>query len=81
MHRRVFKGPEEVLGKEHPDTLTSTANLARTWKSQSRNGEAISLMEMCFQLQKQIVGPHHPDTESSLEALNECQMEKMGMGL
>ncbi|KAK0268609.1 hypothetical protein LTS00_017513 [Friedmanniomyces endolithicus] len=28
MNRRVLEGSEEVLGKEHPDTLASVSNLA-----------------------------------------------------
>ena len=66
---------KRVLRSEHPDTLTSIANLASTLKSQGRNKEAISLMKACIQLQKQILGPHHPNTESSLNTLNKRQME------
>jgi len=38
-------GRERVLGQEHPDKLTSMTNLAFTWKSQSRNNEAIEFDE------------------------------------
>jgi len=31
---------KRVLGEEHPHTLASMANLAYTWKHQSRNKEA-----------------------------------------
>ena len=41
------------------------------------NEEAISLMEKCFELQKRILGPHHPATETSLEALNRWRMENL----
>jgi hypothetical protein len=37
-----------VLGEEHPDMLTSMANLAPTIKDQGRNAEAISLIRKCF---------------------------------
>ena len=60
--------------------LTAMGNLAFTLKSQRRNEEAISLMDTCFQLRKRILGGHHPDTESSLEALNEWQMENVEIG-
>jgi hypothetical protein len=70
-----------VLGEEHPSTLTSMNNLAFTLKSQSRNDEAISIMEKCVQLRKQILGPQHPHTKTSLEALNEWQMENLVIGL
>jgi len=68
-----------VLGAEHPDTLASMNNLTYTLKSQSRNEEAISLMKQCFQLQKQTLGPQHPYTQTSLEALSEW--ENMAIGL
>ncbi|KAF2727198.1 hypothetical protein EJ04DRAFT_451809, partial [Polyplosphaeria fusca] len=68
-----------VLGEEHPSTLISMANLAHTWKSQSRNEEAISLMEKCFELQKRILGTHHPSTETSLEALTEWRIEELAI--
>ena len=74
----TFKG---VLGEEHPDTLTSMNNFAFTLKSQSCNKEAILLMKKCFQLQKQILGSQHPHTKTSLEALNEWQMENLAIGL
>lgn len=60
---------KRVLGAEHPDTLASMYNLAYTWKSQRRNAEAISLMKDCLELQTQILGPGHPDTETSIEVL------------
>lgn len=41
---------KRVLGEEHPDTLINMANLAHMWKSQSRNEEAMLLMEKCFEL-------------------------------
>jgi hypothetical protein len=63
-----------VLGQEHPDTLTSMANLAFTWKSQGRDEKAFSLINECHQLQTQKLGLDHPDTMSSLEALIKWQM-------
>ena len=64
---------KRVLGEEHPSTLTTMHNLAYTWKSQSRNNEAISLMKNCFELRNQILGPEHPGTEISLQTLREWE--------
>jgi len=85
MHRRALKRYEKVLGAEHPDTLTSVSNLASTFWSQKRLKEAEKLelqvmVKACIQLQKRILGPY-PNTESSLEALNEWQMENIEMEL
>ncbi|OCK85164.1 hypothetical protein K432DRAFT_343643 [Lepidopterella palustris CBS 459.81] len=71
---QVMETSSRVLGPEHPDTLTIMANLAFTIKSQSHNDEAISLMGKCVQLQKQIFGSQHPQTKTSVKALNEWQM-------
>ena len=48
-------------------------NHAFRLKSQSRNIEAISLMERGFKLQKGVLGLKHPDTEILLEALQGWQ--------
>ena len=40
---------KRLLGEEHPDTLTSMANLAFTWESQSRLDEALALMRRCVE--------------------------------
>lgn len=64
---------KRVLGDEHPDTLNSMNNLAFTLKSQSRNEDAISLMERCYGLWKQVLDPKYPDAETSLEALHVWQ--------
>jgi hypothetical protein len=70
-----------VLGEEHPDTQTSMANLAFTFRSKGRNKEAILLLEKCAQLQKKVLGPQHTDTTSPLEALNEWQLENIEIGV
>jgi hypothetical protein len=52
MEMRVMETRQRVLGHEHPDTLMAMGNLAVSLKSQSRNKEAISLIETCVQLQE-----------------------------
>jgi hypothetical protein len=70
---------KKVLGEEHASTLTSMANLALTWKFENRNHDAISLMKRCVELQERTLGPHYPNTKTSLEALIEWPMEDLGM--
>lgn len=57
--------------------MNAIRNLAFTLNTQNRNEEAISLIETCFQLRKQILGGRHPDIESSLEALTQWQIESI----
>jgi len=40
MNRRALEGREKVLGKEHPDTLTSVNNLAFVLQDQGKYEEA-----------------------------------------
>ena len=61
---------KRVLGEEHPDTLTSMANLAFTWKEMGRNGDALSLLQTCSNLRQQVLGVGHPYTMSTLLTLN-----------
>ncbi|KAK4118296.1 hypothetical protein N657DRAFT_549781, partial [Parathielavia appendiculata] len=63
----------EVLGEEHPSTLTSMASLAHTWRCQARLGDALFLMKTCFHHQQQVLGRNHPDTVSTLFVLKEWQ--------
>ncbi|KAG9229325.1 hypothetical protein BJ875DRAFT_508003 [Amylocarpus encephaloides] len=66
---KVMETRSRVLGQEHPDTLTSMANLAFTWNNNERRLEALGLLKECVQLQTRILGAYHPDTMSSQETL------------
>ncbi|KAF2740567.1 hypothetical protein EJ04DRAFT_214083 [Polyplosphaeria fusca] len=66
---RVMGTSSRLLGDEHPSTLTSMNNLAFTLKGQDLHDKAIPLLEECCRLQQQVLGPKHPHTVSSLEAL------------
>ncbi|KAF1838028.1 hypothetical protein BDW02DRAFT_489963, partial [Decorospora gaudefroyi] len=56
---------------DHPDTLTSMANLAFTWKAQGRSAEATALMRQCSQQRERVLKASHPDLESSLTVLEQ----------
>ncbi|KAL2847247.1 hypothetical protein BJY01DRAFT_212762 [Aspergillus pseudoustus] len=64
-----------VLGAEHPDTLTSMANLAYTWKSQGRVLEALALLKESCRLRHKVLGPDHPSTREAVNALDDWQGE------
>jgi len=66
-----------VLGPEHPDMLTSMANLAHIWKDQDRDEEAVALMRECVRLQERILGPERPFTSSSRMTLIDWEMEDL----
>jgi hypothetical protein len=61
------------LGPDHPDTLTSMANLAYSWRSQDFSVKALRLLSECFELQKKQLGVDHPETRASAKYIEEWQ--------
>ena len=59
----------EVLGREHPDTLQSMSDLARTYMSQGRHKDAEKLESNASELMKKVLGREHPDTLASMSNL------------
>ena len=60
---------KRVLGEEHPDTLTSMANLASTFWNQGRWKEAEELEVQVMETFKRVLGEEHPDTLTSMANL------------
>jgi tetratricopeptide (TPR) repeat protein len=60
---------KRVLGDEHPDTLTSMANLASTYMNQGRWKEAEELNVQAMQMRRRVLGDEHPDTLLSMSNL------------
>ena len=56
---------QELLGEDHPDTLTSRNNLAYAYESAGRLAEAIALYEQVLTDRTRILGEDHPDTLAS----------------
>jgi tetratricopeptide (TPR) repeat protein len=60
---------EEVLGLEHPLTLSSMGNLASTFQKQGRWEEAEKLEVQVMETSKTKLGADHPDTLTSMANL------------
>lgn len=60
MHRETLALREKVLGKEHPDTLTSVYGLAYTLYQQEQYKEALSLNHMAWIGYQENLGAAHP---------------------
>jgi len=56
---------ERILGKTHPNTLTSRNNLAAAYQDAGRLGEAILLYEQTLADRERVLGGTHPDTLAS----------------
>jgi hypothetical protein len=59
----------KALGPEHPDTLTSMANLAHILYSQGNIHKAFVLKEDCVRLRGKLLGHSHPHTRNSARSL------------
>ncbi|KZL80786.1 tpr domain protein [Colletotrichum incanum] len=66
---RVMETRKSVLGEEHPDTLTSMANLASTYADQGRWKEAEELEVQVMETSKRVLGEEHPSTLLSMHNL------------
>jgi tetratricopeptide (TPR) repeat protein len=59
----------EILGPEHPGTLSSMNNLAVTYRAQGKTAEAAELHEEVLQKRRRILGDDHPDTLTTMDNL------------
>ncbi|KAJ6126484.1 hypothetical protein N7523_002096 [Penicillium sp. IBT 18751x] len=66
---QVMETRKTKLGVDHPDTLTSMANLASTYRSQGRWEEAEQLFVQVMETRKMKLGVDHPDTLTSMANL------------
>ncbi|KAM0254840.1 hypothetical protein ACHAQJ_006381 [Trichoderma viride] len=64
MHQQTFKLYEKVLGKNHPQTLVSMANLAVILSKVGKNEEAEQLHRQTSKLCEKVLGKDHPDTRA-----------------
>ena len=60
---------KRVLGAEHPDTLTSMANLASTYRNQGRWKEAEELEVQVMETSLRVLGAEHPSTLTRMNNL------------
>ena len=66
----------KVLGAEHPHTLTSMDNLARTWRGTGKKTAAVQMMSDCVQRRRRVLGASHPYYLGSHATLVEWQTEQ-----
>ncbi|KAF9887417.1 hypothetical protein FE257_010272 [Aspergillus nanangensis] len=66
---QVIETWKQVLGPEHPFTLTAMSNLASIYQNQGQWKEAEELGMQVIETTKQVLGPEHPDTLTSMSNL------------
>ena len=60
MHRQTLALSEKVLGKEHPDTLTSVYSLAHLLAKQNLYDDAATLYQRACDGDSMVLGDDHP---------------------
>jgi hypothetical protein len=60
---------EELLGSDHPDTLTARNTLGSAYRAAGRAGEAIEFLGRTAADRERVLGSDHPDTLTSRNAL------------
>jgi hypothetical protein len=64
-YERLLLWEEQLLGPEHPATLTSRNNLAGAYQAAGRLAEALPLFERTLADFERLLGPEHPATLTS----------------
>ncbi|EKJ67737.1 hypothetical protein FPSE_12108 [Fusarium pseudograminearum CS3096] len=81
MQRRAVEAYVRNYGEEHPDTLLSKSNLAKTVLRQGEVGEAEAIQTKVLEVSKRVFGEEHPVTLTSMCNLGSTwtSMGKMSM--
>jgi hypothetical protein len=60
---------EELLGPEHPETLTSMNNLVRVLRRLGISEKSEVMHQQALELRKKVLSPHHQDSLRSMDNL------------
>ncbi|PQE15996.1 kinesin light chain protein [Rutstroemia sp. NJR-2017a WRK4] len=69
MYRLVLQQKENLLGPEHPDTISCMASLAYVLEKEGRYKAAEQMERDTLRLSQKVLGPRHPNTLSSIDRL------------
>jgi len=67
--QRLAEQAGQLLGEEHPDTLTARANLAGSYRQAGRTADAITIEEKVVADSVRLLGEEYPDTLTALANL------------
>jgi hypothetical protein len=73
--RTVYSGLEAMFGHDHPETLSSSNNLAWAWFYTGPLNDAIRQAQATYDARLRVLGPHNPLTWSSCATLGGFQRE------
>ncbi|KAG4420607.1 hypothetical protein IFR04_006314 [Cadophora malorum] len=67
--QQILRIREEVLGKTHPDTLTTMSNLAVVFDKQGKYADAEAMNRQTLEISEEVLGKTHPDTLTTMSNL------------
>ena len=79
IERFYFELERNILGEEHPSTISAMNNLASTLGDQGQLDEAAAMKKEVVEKRRRILGEEHPDTVRSVMKLNEIWKRKSDM--
>ncbi|MFF2007031.1 tetratricopeptide repeat protein, partial [Kitasatospora sp. NPDC058201] len=65
LHEQNLQDRTRVLGKNHPNTLTTRNNLAHAYRQAGRSGDAVTLLRSVVEGRTRVLGSDHPNTVGS----------------
>jgi len=69
LHEKSFQIYTNIMGNDHPDTLSSMHNLASIYRDQGKWTEAVKMLEEVLAKSKEVLDEDHPDTLTSMHEL------------
>ncbi len=86
LYEQCYEDYQRVLGERHPDTLSVMFNLAGLYQSYSdahhsqnqhdNHSKALSLLERCYELSKEVLGREHSHTLAMMNTLAKLYQDK-----
>ena len=65
LYEQCLEKRRQMLGDDHPETLSSISNLANCYWNMGKYNKALPLLELCLERRKQVLGCSHQDTQTS----------------
>ncbi|KAL7275526.1 hypothetical protein RUND412_001529 [Rhizina undulata] len=69
IYKKALAGSEEMIGSDHPNTLTILHNMASVFEHLGRHDEALEMYEMALAGRDKSLGSDHPDTLTTVHMM------------
>ena len=76
MQREMLAVMQQVLGAEHPSTLTTAQNLAASLMRQGKHDEAVAMLREVLAVEKRVLGEENTYTLITADNLAACLLQQ-----